>query len=94
MSTAALRDSLLRIVFDQPIVADTMEEGLDLLTQRLGNMSRASLAAAVQQAVADGLAYEPVRLPSGALHCHWHLELTPRGQEAALQARTSTSETD
>ena len=94
MSIATLRDTLLRSVFDRPVVADTMEEGLDLLTRRLGgNISRSALAAAVQQAVADGLACEPVRLPPGALQCHWHLELTPRGQEATLQARDSSSET-
>jgi len=27
----------------------------------------------------EGLIYEPVRLPEGALQCHWHLELTPDG---------------
>lgn len=95
MNTAALRDPLLRIVLARPIIADTMEEGLDILAQRLGgNLPRATIAAAVQEAVADKLAYEPVRLPPGALQCHWHLELTPRGQEAALQARLFTSETD
>jgi len=95
MNTAAVCDALLRTVFERPIVAETMEEGLDILIQRLGgNLSRATAAAAVQQAVADGLAYEPIRLPPGALQCHWHLELTSRGQEAALQARGPTSETD
>jgi hypothetical protein len=84
MTQATLHDALLRIVGNRPIVADTMEEGLDLLIQLLGgDMARATVAAAVQQVVAERLAYEPVRLPPGALHCHWHLELTPRGQETA-----------
>lgn len=87
MNTTTLRDALLRILRDRPTIADTMEDGLDILIQRLGRaMPRASIATAVQQAVADGLAYEPVRLPLGALQCHWHFELTPRGQEAAQQA--------
>lgn len=87
MNTEALRDAVLRIVLDRPIIADTLEDGLDILIRRLGgNMSRAAIATAVQQAVADGLAYEPVRLPPGALQCHWHLELTPRGREAAQHA--------
>jgi hypothetical protein len=84
MTQPTLRDALLPIVRNRPIVADTMEEGLDLLIQLLGgDMARATVAAAVQQVVAEGVAYEPVRLPPGALHCHWHLELTPRGQETA-----------
>ena len=31
----------------------------------------------------DGLIREPVRLPAGALQCHWRLELTPDGVAAA-----------
>jgi hypothetical protein len=37
----------------------------------------------VAACVRDGLVREPVRLPEGALQCHWHLELTPKGVEAA-----------
>jgi hypothetical protein len=42
--------------------------------------------------VADALAaeyiHDPVRLPAGALHCHWHLELTPNGVEAARRLQS------
>ena len=38
---------------------------------------------AVASCVRDGLIHEPIRLPEGALQCHWHLELTPRGVEVA-----------
>jgi hypothetical protein len=87
MNPDALRDALLRVVLARPVIADTMEDGLDVLIERLGgDMSRVTVAAAVQDAVAAGLAHEPVRLPPGALQCHWHLELSPRGQEAALRA--------
>ncbi len=34
----------------------------------------------------DGLIREPIRLPEGALQCHWHLELTPKGVSAARAA--------
>jgi hypothetical protein len=37
----------------------------------------------VAACVREGLIREPVRLPEGALQCHWHLELTPAGVEAA-----------
>ncbi|HUB12332.1 MAG TPA: hypothetical protein VMB34_10270 [Acetobacteraceae bacterium] len=84
MNPAALRGALLRALRERSIMADTMEDGLDALIQRIGgDLSRATVAAAVQDIVADGSAYEPVRLPPGALQCHWHLELTPRGQAAA-----------
>jgi len=38
---------------------------------------------AVAVCLHDGLIREPIRLPEGALQCHWHLELTPTGVEAA-----------
>jgi hypothetical protein len=38
---------------------------------------------AVANSLRDGLIHEPIRLPEGALQCHWHLELTPRGVEVA-----------
>jgi hypothetical protein len=38
---------------------------------------------AVAACLREGLIHEPVRLPEGALQCHWHLELTPKGVEAA-----------
>ena len=40
---------------------------------------------AVAACLRDGLIREPIRLPEGALQCHWHLELTPAGVAAARQ---------
>jgi hypothetical protein len=40
---------------------------------------------AVATCLREGLVREPIRLPEGALQCHWHLELTPKGVEAARQ---------
>jgi hypothetical protein len=31
----------------------------------------------------ERLIHEPVRLPEGALQCHWHLQLTSAGTSAA-----------
>ena len=38
---------------------------------------------AVAACLREGLIREPIRLPEGALQCHWHLELTPAGVSAA-----------
>jgi len=35
--------------------------------------------AAVTACLRDQLIREPIRLPDGALQCHWHLELTAKG---------------
>ena len=37
---------------------------------------------AVAFALQAGLIHDPVRLPPGALQCHYHIELTPAGAEA------------
>jgi hypothetical protein len=42
-----------------------------------------AFAAAVAESQREGLIREPIRLPEGALQCHWHLELTPEGVAAA-----------
>ncbi len=34
---------------------------------------------AIDACLRDGLIREPIRLPEGALQCHWRLELTPNG---------------
>lgn len=45
---------------------------------------------AVAASLRDGLIHEPVRLPEGALQCHWHLELTAKGFEAAHKQRNQS----
>jgi hypothetical protein len=42
---------------------------------------------AVAACLRDGLIREAIRLPEGALQCHWHLELTPAGVAAARELR-------
>ncbi len=43
----------------------------------------ASFCTTVADLLRERLIYEPVRLPEGALQCHWHLQLTPTGTSAA-----------
>jgi hypothetical protein len=45
---------------------------------------------AVAACLREGLIHEPVRLPEGALQCHWHLELTPNGVTAAKRLANPT----
>ena len=42
-----------------------------------------AFAQAIAECQRDGLVREPIRLPEGALQCHWHVELTPKGVAAA-----------
>jgi hypothetical protein len=46
-------------------------------------IDEATFRNAVTTALRDKLIREPIRLPEGALQCHWHLELTPKGVEIA-----------
>jgi hypothetical protein len=39
----------------------------------------AEFAQAVGRLLTAGLIHDPVRLPAGALQCHWCLEVTPEG---------------
>ena len=44
-----------------------------------GTVSYEAFWDAVATCLREGMIHEPVRLPEGALLCHWHLELTPKG---------------
>lgn len=90
---SALRAALLRLAFRHSITAPDAESGIEQLA------GLASLAAtpnewraAVAEALAAGYIHDPVRLPAGALQCHWHLELTPKGVEAARRLRHAPGE--
>ena len=91
MSDAALTDALLRTILEAPVIADGIEAGLDELAARLGShLSRGTIAEAVHDALVKGFVRDPVRLPPGALQCHWHLELTSQGRQAARRVPPST----
>jgi hypothetical protein len=75
---------LLRTAFHHQVVADNLEDGhRQIAGLTCGALRDADFHAAVAACLRAGLIREPVRLPEGALQCHWHLELTPQGVEAA-----------
>ena len=72
--------AVLQVAFHQRIVAPDAETGIALLAVAAGREDAPDAwRQAIAAGVADGLLYDPVRLPAGALQCHWHLELTPKG---------------
>jgi hypothetical protein len=75
---------LLTIAFRHVVSEPNIEAGYE----RFAALTNAAVdEAAFRDAVAaclrDQLIREPIRLPEGALQCHWHLELTPKGVAAA-----------
>jgi hypothetical protein len=50
-----------------------------------GAVDEGAFREAVAICLRDWLIHEPVRLPEGALQCHWHLELTPSGVAELLR---------
>lgn len=78
----ALLDALVRHVFRDRITAPNADDGIELLAGGAAcDASADEWRAALADALAAGYLYDPVRLPEGALQCHWHLELTPLGVE-------------
>lgn len=75
---------LLLLAFRHRISEPSIEAGYErirLLTA--GALDYESFRGALDACLRDGLIREPVRLPEGALQCHWRLELTPAGVAAA-----------
>jgi hypothetical protein len=75
---------LLTTAFRETINEPNIEAGFARFTALAGGgVSQGAFCDAVAAALHDGLIREPIRLPEGALQCHWHLELTPKGVETA-----------
>jgi hypothetical protein len=75
---------LLLVARHQPIIAPDADSGIARVAQLAGGADDAAAWLDVTaEGVEAGLLRDPVRLPQGALQCHWHLELTPVGIEAA-----------
>jgi hypothetical protein len=75
---------LLTVAFRHTINEPNIESGFARYTALVGqDVGFAAFCDAVAATLHDGLIREPVRLPDGALQCHWHLELTPAGVAAA-----------
>jgi hypothetical protein len=75
---------LLSIAFRHRIHEPNIEAGFEQFNALIGQaIAYEAFCDAVAVCLHDGLIREPIRLPEGALQCHWHLELTPSGVAAA-----------
>ena len=74
---------ILRAAWPGAVTADNAEAGFARIRELTGcTLDDAALASAVAACVAERKIREPVRLPEGALQCHWTLELTVAGVAA------------
>lgn len=79
-----LKPSLLRLAFRRGITAPDADSGIEELAREADVQAPPEAwREAVAEALAAGLIHDPVRLMAGALQCHWRLELTPVGVDAA-----------
>jgi hypothetical protein len=79
-----IRDLLLITAFRHRISEPNLDEGFAQFTALTGKqVAYEAFCDAVASSLREGLIREPIRLPEGALQCHWHLELTPAGVAAA-----------
>ena len=95
LDPSPLLGPLLLVIFRQRIIAPDSDAGLaDLAasTDRAANVE--DWRTAVTQALAAGYIHDPVRLVAGALQCHWHLELTPKGVEIVRGLQAAKLEQD
>jgi len=75
---------LLTTAFWHVINEPNIEAGYERFAALTGGaVDEVTFRDAVATCLRDRLLHEPVRLPEGALQCHWHLELTPKGLAAA-----------
>ena len=78
---------LLTTALRHTITEPNIEAGFECFAAlTTGSVTYDAFCAAVASCLRDGLIREPIRLPEGALQCHWHLELTAKGVEAARGA--------
>ena len=80
------RDLLLITAFQHRINEPNIDAGFEQFNAMTGKpVIYEAFCDAVAACLRAGLIREPIRLPEGALQCHWHLELTPAGVTAARQ---------
>jgi hypothetical protein len=76
--------ALLTVAFRHVLREPNIEAGYQRFRAINGDaVDYAAFCDAVAGLLRERLIYEPIRLPEGALQCHWHLELTARGVAAA-----------
>jgi hypothetical protein len=74
------RAALLLTAFRHRISEPNIEAGFDrFIALSPALISYDAFRDAIADCLRSGLIREPIRLPEGALQCHWHLELTPVG---------------
>ena len=79
-------DLILTAAFRHVISEANIEAGYERFRRLTDDaLYQASFCDAIAACLRDGFIREPVRLPEGMLQCHWHLELTPKGVEAARE---------
>jgi hypothetical protein len=83
-ATACLLATAFRYVINEPNIEAGYARFVALTDQDVG---LDAFCDAVAECLHDGLIREPIRLPEGALQCHWRLELTPDGVAAARELR-------
>lgn len=89
LDVSPLLGPLLLVIFHQRVIAPDSDAGLaDLAASTDRDATADEWRTAVADALAAGYIHDPVRLLAGALQCHWHLELTPKGIEATRRLRT------
>ena len=75
---------LLQTAFRHAISEPNAEAAYERFVVLVGHaIGYAAFCDAIASCLRDHLIREPIRLPEGALQCHWHLELTPKGVAAA-----------
>ena len=80
-------DVILRAASQGAVTADNVELGFARVREITGSaLDDTAMAAAIAACLRDKLIREPVRLPEGALQCHWTLELTQAGIAATRAA--------
>jgi len=78
------RAMLLATALTHRINEPNIEAGFERFSALTGgSIDYAAFCDVIAACLRQGLIREPIRLPEGALQCHWHLELTPAGVEAA-----------
>jgi hypothetical protein len=85
-------ETLLAVAFRHVINEPSIEAGYARFHEIVAEpIDETAFRDAVAAALRDRLIRDPIRLPEGALQCHWHLELTPKGVEAVRKTNTISS---